>query len=73
VEIHFNDPQVAEEFKDFKSPFKINPQGEFVLKISITRWIEPKEYGYVIEHELFDLSEDKINEFGRTYKVGFIF
>jgi hypothetical protein len=35
--------------------------------------MEAKEYGFVIQHELFDQSEDKIYEFGRTYKVGLIF
>ncbi len=73
VEIHFNDPQVADEFGDFKSPFRTSPQGLYTLKINITRWIEPKTYGFIIEHELFDSTDDKVHEFGRTYRVGYIF
>lgn len=72
VDVHFTDPQVAEEFKNFKTPFRVsNPEG-FILKIDVTRWIEPKEYGFVIQHELFDQSDDKLYEFGRTYKIGII-
>ncbi len=74
VEVHFTDPQVAEEFSEFQTPFtESRGQQGFILKISITRWMEAKEYGFVIQHELFDQSEDKIYEFGRTYKVGLIF
>ncbi len=74
VEIHFTDPQVAEEFSNFKTPFHSNSQGQgYILKISITRWIEEKEYGFVVQHELFDQQNDKMYEFGRTYKVGLIF
>ena len=73
VDIHFSDPQVAEEFADFATPFRAtNPKG-YILKISITRWIDKSEYGYVIQHELFDQDDDKLHEFGRTYKVGYIF
>lgn len=74
VEVHFTDPQVAEEFANFRTPFTTNSTEQgFILKISITRWMEAKEYGFVIQHELFDQSEDKVYEFGRTYKVGLIF
>lgn len=74
VEIHFTDPQVAEEFSEFQTPFKPkDPLNGLVLKISITRWIEAHEYGFVIQHELFDQEDDKVYEFGRTYKVGLIF
>lgn len=74
IEVHFTDPQVAEEFTDFKTPIHKGaaPQG-YTLKIGITRWIEKNNYGFVIQHELFDLNDDKIYEFGRTYKIGLIF
>ncbi len=73
VEIHFTDPDVAEEFSDFKSPFKVGDPMGYVLKLNITRWIQKNQYGFVIQHEIFDQNEDKIYEFGRTYQVGFIF
>lgn len=73
VEVHFTDPQVAEEFSDFKTPFKSRPENTYLLKISVTRWIERSEYGFVIQHELFDNTEDKLYELGRTYRVGLIF
>ena len=73
VEVHFSDPQVAEEFEEFRTPFKESINTGYVLRINITRWIEKREYGFVIQHELFDQTDDKIYEFGRTYKVGLIF
>ena len=73
VEIHFTDPDVAEEFSDFKSPFKTGDPSGYILKLNITRWIQKNQYGFVIQHDIFDQSEDKIYEFGRTYQVGFIF
>ena len=73
VEVHFTDPQVAEEFSDFKTPFKSSPENSYILKISVTRWIEKSEYGFVIQHELFDQDDDKLYELGRTYRVGLIF
>lgn len=73
VEVHFTDPQVATEFEQFNTPFIPNEGSPYILKISVTRWIEKTEYGFVVQHELFDQTEDKIYEFGRTYKVGYIF
>ena len=73
VEIHFTDPDVAEEFSNFKSPFKTGDSSGYILKVNITRWIQKNQYGFVIQHDIFDQDEDKIYEFGRTYQVGFIF
>ena len=73
IEVHFTDPEVAEEFTDLKTPFKANDSTGYILKLSITRWIQKNEYGFVIQHEIFDQSEDKIYEFGRTYQVGFVY
>ena len=73
VEIHFTDPQVANEFEEFKTPFHTKASHPYFLKVSITRWIEHNRYGFIVQHELFDSSEDKIYEFGRTYTVGLIF
>lgn len=72
VEIQFTDPQVATEFEEFQSPFKVTSGYPYTLKISVTRWIEKNEYGFVVQHELFDETDDKVYEFGRTYKVGYI-
>ncbi len=73
VETHFTDPEVAEEFSDFKTPFKAGDSTGYILKLNITRWIQKNQYGFVIQHEIFDQNEDKIYEFGRTYQVGFVF
>jgi hypothetical protein len=72
VDVHFTDPQVATEFEEFRTPFSAAEGRAYILKISITRYIEKQEYGFVVQHELFDQNEDKIYEFGRTYKVGLI-
>lgn len=73
IEVNFTDPQVAEEFDKFRTPFKTGKPGGYILKIGITRWIEKGEYGFVVQHEIFDSSDDKLYEFGRTYKIGYIF
>ncbi len=72
VEVHFTDPEVATEFERFHTPFKPQEGQPYILRISVTRWIEKSEYGFLIQHELFDSTDDKIYEFGRTYKVGLI-
>lgn len=71
VEFNFDDPQVATELEKLGSPFKKNKDGHIILKVQIIRWIAENRYGYVLQHELFDENEDKVFEFGRTYKVGF--
>ena len=63
VEIHFTDPDIAEEFDDFRAPFKEDKTQSYLLKISITRWIDQNRYGFVVQHELFDDTENKIYEF----------
>lgn len=73
VEIHFTDPDVAEEFSNFKSPFKTGGSSGYILRVNVTRWIQKNQYGFVIQHDIFDQNEDKVYEFGRTYQVGFIF
>lgn len=72
VELDFTDPQVADELDALKVPFKKNEGASFKLKVGIIRWISGNQYGYILQHEIFDVSDDKIYEFGRTYKVGFI-
>ena len=72
IELHFTDPQVAEEFENLKAPFQTNAAGQRTLKVSITRWIEERDYGFIVQHELFSLDGNKVYEFGRTYKVGII-
>ena len=73
LEVVFTDPDIAEEFKNFTTPFSKNSAGKYSLKIAITRWIDRHEYGFVIQHEFFDHSDDKHYEFGRTYKIGYVF
>jgi hypothetical protein len=72
VEVHFTDPQVATEFERFHTPFSPVEGQPLILRISVTRWIEKREYGFLVQHELFDETDDKIYEFGRIYKIGLI-
>lgn len=73
IEITYPDPQVATELEDMTTPFTENNTGTLLLRIQILRWIDENQYGYVVQHEIFDIEEgveEKIFEFGRTYKVG---
>ena len=72
IEIYFTEPEVADEFENFPTPFSTQAGGTYLLKVSITRWIEPRHYGFVVQHELFDQNDNKVFEFGRTYRIGFI-
>ena len=72
VKIHFTDPDVAEEFDEIKAPFKAVNDGSYILRVSITRWIKGNEYGFIVQHEVFSKYKNKVDEFGRTYNIGFI-
>ena len=73
VSIHFTDPDVAEEFDKMKSPFTTaGNKGSYILRVTITRWIKGNRYGFIVEHEVFSKYKDKLDEFGKTYTIGFI-
>lgn len=72
VELTFTDPQVSNELDELKTPIKTTDGTSLKLKVAVIRWIDKNRYGYVLQHEVFDSNDDKIFEFGRTYKIGFI-
>lgn len=63
-----------QSFKDLidktKSPFKKAKQGKYVLKIQFMPWIEDMKYGYLIQHEFFDETDNKVNEFTSNVEIG---
>ena len=72
-ELHYSDPQVASELEALVVPLVKNPNGKFLVRIEIIRWIDGHHYGYVLQHNFFDLTlgeHEKVHEFGRTYQVG---
>lgn len=72
VELGFTDPQVSEELDLLNPPIKKTEGASLSMKVEVIRWIDKNNYGYVLQHEIFDNTENKIYEFGRTYKVGII-
>ena len=72
VELGFSDPQVSEELDLLQVPIKKTQGTNLHMKVEVIRWIDKNDYGYVLQHEIFDSTENKIYEFGRTYKVGII-
>ena len=65
-----------QQFKDLidKShvPFHKSTQGRYTMKIQFMPWIEDMKYGYVIEHEIFDLNNNKVYEFSSNIEIGFL-
>jgi hypothetical protein len=63
-----------QQFKDLidktKIPFKKAKQGKYTLKIQIMPWIEDMHYGYLIQHEMFDETNNKVMEFNTDIKIG---
>ncbi|NQZ18128.1 MAG: hypothetical protein HRT44_02550 [Bdellovibrionales bacterium] len=72
VELSFTDPQVEDELSDLKSAIKVTKGASLKIRVDVIRWISGNRYGYVLQHDVFDSTDDKVFEFGRTYKVGFI-
>ncbi len=63
-----------QDFKDLidksKPPFKKAKNGKYVLKIQYMPWIEEMKYGYLIQHEFFDETDNKVNEFTYNIEIG---
>ncbi len=65
-----------QQFKDLidKShpPFKKTFKGTYILKIQIMPFIEDMKYGYLIQHEVFDKDNNKVDEFNINIDIGFL-
>lgn len=63
-----------QQFKDMidatASPFKIAGGGNYLLKLQFMPWMEDMKYGYIIQHEIFDISGNKISEFNVNIEIG---
>lgn len=63
-----------QDFKDLidksKPPFKKAKNGKYVLKLQFMPWIEDMKYGYLIQHEFFDETDNKVNEFTFNIEIG---
>jgi hypothetical protein len=65
-----------QQFKDLidKShpPFRRSTKGSYVLKIQIMPFVEDMKYGYLIQHEIFDKDNNKVDEFNTNIEIGFL-
>lgn len=70
IELTTTDGQFKELIDKSKVPFKKANKGKYDLKIQIMPWIEEMKYGYVIQHELFDETNNKVFEFSSNIEIG---
>ncbi|MBY0385999.1 hypothetical protein K2X05_12640 [bacterium] len=70
IEQKTTDQQFKEMIDATRSPFKTVSKGTYVLKLQFMPWIEEMKYGYLIQHELFDLQGNKISEFNVNIDIG---
>ena len=70
IEQTTTDQQFKEMIDATRSPFKSVTQGAYVLKLQFMPWIEDMKYGYLIQHELFDLQGNKVSEFNVNIDIG---
>lgn len=63
-----------QQFKDMidatASPFHIAAGGNYLLKLQFMPWMEDMKYGYVIQHEVFDVTGNKVSEFNVNIDIG---
>ncbi len=64
------DQQFKEMIDATISPFKVTPGGNYLLKLQFMPWMEDMKYGYVIQHEVFDISGNKVSEFNVNIEIG---
>lgn len=55
-------------------PIPVNKNGRYKLEIFFVLLLDGHRYGTVAEFNLFDYeTNNKVSEFGRTYRLGFIY
>jgi len=75
-EFFFADPQVFREIEEAHFPIVAKKEGRLILKIEVFRWIHGNRYGYILQHEFFDIfsgEEEKIYEWSKTYEAGLFY
>ncbi|MCB9072989.1 MAG: hypothetical protein H6623_05165 [Bdellovibrionaceae bacterium] len=70
IELTTTDQQFKDLIDKSKVPFHKANKGKYKLKIQIMPWIEDMEYGYLIQHEFFDETNNKVFEFNADIKIG---
>lgn len=70
IEMITTDQQFKELIDKSKIPFQKANKGKYDLKIQIMPWVEDMKYGYVIQHELFDETTNKVFEFSSNVEIG---
>lgn len=70
IEMSTTDQQFKDLIDKSKIPFKKANKGKYDLKIQIMPWILDMKYGYLIQHELFDETNNKIYEFNTDIEIG---
>lgn len=70
IEMVTTDQQFKDLIDKSKVPFKKANKGKYVLKIQIMPWILDMKYGYLIQHELFDETNNKVYEFNSDIEIG---
>lgn len=65
---------ISEWLTKVKAPIKLNPEGRFKLQTEIYYQIEGYRYGVSIQYHIEDIAtKNTVNEFGRTYRLGFVY
>ena len=70
IEQTTTDQQFKEMIDSTQSPFKVVAGGNYTLKLQFMPWMEDMKYGYVIQHEIFELTGNKIAEFNVNIEIG---
>lgn len=70
IELTVTDSQFQSLITKSKIPFKKTDNGKYTLKIQVMPWIEDMNYGYLIQHEFFDETQNKVFEFNSNIDIG---
>ena len=70
IDQNTTDQQFKEMIDRTASPFKVVQKVKYSLKLQFMPWIEEMKYGYLIQHELFDASGNKVSEFNVNVDIG---
>jgi hypothetical protein len=70
IEMTTTDQQFKDLIDKSKSPFKKANNGKYDLKLQFMPWIEEMKYGYLIQHEFFDETGNKVIEFTSNVEIG---
>ena len=70
IEQTTTDQQFKEMIDATTSPFKVVAGGNYLLKLQFMPWMEDMKYGYLIQHEVFDVTGNKVSEFNVNIEIG---